>query len=148
MNATVPSTEENKRLAARPHEEIFNQGKLGVADEIFAPDFAWHEPHLPPLPPGPEGVKTFASMLRSAFPDCKLTLDATIAEDDRVAHYWSFRGTHQGEFNGIPGTGREVRVTGADFWRIRDGKLVENRQVVDNLGLLEQIGAVQTLDRA
>jgi steroid delta-isomerase-like uncharacterized protein len=142
MNTTVTSIEENKRLAARPHEEVFNQGNLDAADGIFSSDYVQHEAHLPPLPPGPEGVKRLASMLRAAFPDLRLRLDETVAEGDKVVHYWTFQGTHQGEFNGIPATGRGVVITGIDIWRIEDGKLKENRQIVDNLSLLEQLGVV------
>jgi steroid delta-isomerase-like uncharacterized protein len=136
------SIQENKALCARPHEEIFNQGNLDVADEIFSPDFTWYEANLPPLPKGPEGIKIFATMLGGAFPDFHLTLEDTIAEGDKVVNRWSFRGTHRGEFNGVPPTGREVTTSGIDIWRIEGGKIVENRQEVDNLGLLRQLGAI------
>ncbi len=136
------TTQENKALAARPHEEIFNQGNLALAAEMFSPDFAWYEAHLPSLPKGPEAIKTFASMLRAAFPDLRLTLEDTIAEGDRVVNRWTFRGTQRGEFYGVPPTGREVTISGIDIWRIKDGRIVENQQVVDNLGLLQQLGAI------
>jgi predicted ester cyclase len=55
---------------------------------------------------------------------------------------WSFQGTHRGEFFGVPPTGRTVTTSGIDIWRVRDGRIVENQQVVDNLGLLQQLGAV------
>jgi steroid delta-isomerase-like uncharacterized protein len=148
MNSTVTSIEENKRLAARPHEEVFNQGNLDAADGIFSSDFAQYEPHLPPLPRGPEGVKRLASMLRAAFPDLQLRLDETVAEGDNVVHHWTFQGTHQGEFNGISATGRRVVISGIDIWRVRDGKLTENQQIVDNLSLLEQLGVVPLTGQA
>lgn len=136
------SIQENKALCARPHEEIFNQGNLAPADEIFSPDFTWHEAHLPPLPQGPESIKMFATMLRAAFPDLHLILEDSIAEEDRVVNRWTFQGTHHGEFYGVPPTGKAVRISGIDIWRVEDGKIVENQQVVDNLGLLQQLGAV------
>ena len=136
------SIQENKALCARPHEEIFNQGNLALADEIFSPDFTWHEAHLPPLPQGPESIKTFATVLRGAFPDLHLNLEDIVAEGDRVVNRWTFQGTHQGEFYGVPPTGRTVSISGIDIWRVRDGKIVENQQVVDNLGLLQQLGAI------
>lgn len=136
------SIQENKALCARPHEEIFNQGNLALADEIFSPDFMWHEAHLPPLPQGPESIKMFATMLRSAFPDLHLSLEDSVAAGDRVVTRWSFQGTHRGEFFGVPPTGRTVTTSGIDIWRVRDGRIVENQQVVDNLGLLQQLGAV------
>ena len=136
------STQENKALCARPHEEIFNQGNLALADEIFSPDFTWHEAHLPPLPQGPESTKMFATMLRGAFPDLHLSLEDSVAEGDRVVNRWTFQGTHQGEFYGVAATGKTVTISGIDIWRVRGGKIVENQQVVDNLGLLRQLGAV------
>ena len=136
------SIQENKALCARPHEEIFNQGNLALADKIFSPEFTWHEAHLPPLPKGPESIKMFATMLRAAFPDLHLAVEDSIAEEDKVVNRWSFRGTHRGEFYGVPPTGREVTISGIDIWRIEDGKIVENQQVVDNLGLLQQLGAI------
>jgi steroid delta-isomerase-like uncharacterized protein len=140
--ALATSIHENKTLCARPHEEIFNQGKLAVADEIFSPEFAWYEAHLPPLPKGPESIKMFATMLRAAFPDLHLTVEDSIAEGDRVVNRWSFRGTQRGEFYGVPPTEREVTTSGIDIWRVEDGRIVENHQEVDNLGLLQQLGAI------
>jgi steroid delta-isomerase-like uncharacterized protein len=142
------SIQENKALCARPHEEIFNQGNLAVADEIFSSEFIFHEAHLPPLPRGPESIKMVATMLRRAFPDLHLTLEDSIAEGDRVVNRWSFRGTQHGEFASVPPTGREVAISGIDVWRIKDGKIVENQQVVDNLGLLQQLGAVPQPEHA
>jgi steroid delta-isomerase-like uncharacterized protein len=138
----IMSIQENKALCARPHEEIFNQGNLALADEIFSPEFTWHEAHLPPLPKGPESIKLFATMVRVAFPDLHLILEDRIAEGDRVVNRWTFRGTHRGEFQGVPPTGRAVTISGIDIWRIKDGKIIENQQVVDNLGLLQQLGAI------
>lgn len=142
------TTQENKALAARPHEEIFNQGNLALAHEIFSPEFTWYEAHLPPLPRGPEAIEMFAGMLRAAFPDLQLLLEDTIAEGDRVVNRWRFRGTQRGEFYGVPPTGREVTISGIDVWRIKDGKIVENRQIVDNLGLLQQLGAIPQPEQA
>jgi steroid delta-isomerase-like uncharacterized protein len=84
----------------------------------------------------------FATMLRAAFPDLHLTVEDSIAEEDRVVNRWRFRGTHRGEFYGVPPTEREVTTSGIDIWRIKGGKIVENQQVVDNLGLLQQLGAI------
>jgi steroid delta-isomerase-like uncharacterized protein len=143
------SVQENKALAHRPHEEVFNQGKLELADQIYAPDFAWHSPGIPPnLPRGPEGVKQFVTVVRAAFPDLHLTVEESLGEGDKVVNRWVFRGTHQGEFAGIPPTGKQVTLTGIDIWRISGGKLVELRQELDFLGLLQQLGAVPVTERA
>ena len=130
-------------LAARFHEEIFQQGRLEVADEICAADFRWYGPGLPPEGgAGPQFVRRFANMLRSAFPDAAFSAEESIAEGDKVVERWTMRGTHQGEFQGTPRTGKQVTVTGIDIFRISGGKLAELRQEVDNLGLLQQLGVI------
>lgn len=136
------STDQNKALCRRCHDEVFNQGKLNVADEIIAPDFIWYGPGLPPdMPRGPDGVKIFATLLRTAFPDLKLATEASIAEGDSVVNRWIFRGTHKGAIMGILPTGKKVKITGVDIFRVRANKIIENRQEWDLLGLLQQLGA-------
>src|SRR5262245_56874123 len=97
------AAQDNKALAARFHGEIFQQGRLEVADEICAADFRWYGPGLPlDGGPGPQFVKGFASALRNAFPDLALRTNDTIAEGDKVVERWSMQGTHRGEFQGTP----------------------------------------------
>jgi steroid delta-isomerase-like uncharacterized protein len=136
------STGENARLARRFHGEVFGQDRLEVADEILAADFRWHNPVLPRDVSGPEGVKQFAQALRAAFPDYRLTHEDTIGEGDRVVIRWTHRGTHESEFLGVAPTWREVTVTGIDIFRIEGGKLAELWQVTDQLGLMQQLGAI------
>ncbi len=82
----------------------------------------------------------FYTGLRAAFPDIHFTIEDQIAAADRVVTRWSARATHSGEFQGIPPTGNAVVVTGIDIDRIADGKVVECWPVVDELGLLHQLG--------
>jgi steroid delta-isomerase-like uncharacterized protein len=89
--------EENKALARRFLEEAFNEGNLGVADEIFASDYVLHDPVIPEEISGPEGIKGFVQMYRSAFPDTHITVENQIAEGDEVVTRWTGRGTHQGD---------------------------------------------------
>jgi steroid delta-isomerase-like uncharacterized protein len=143
------ATQNNRAFSARFHEEIFQQGKLEVADEICAADFRWYGPGLPPEGgAGPQFVRQFASMLRSAFPDLAFSADDSIAEGDRVVQRWTMRGTHQGEFQGTPATGKRVTVTGIDIFRISGGKLAEMRQEVDMLGMLQQMGVIPAPSQA
>jgi steroid delta-isomerase-like uncharacterized protein len=136
---------DNKALALRAHLEVMNQAKLDVADEIFDAGVVWHTSLLPPeAQRGPEGFKLFARTVRAAFPDFRLIEDDTIAEGDKVVNRWTFRGTHQGEFVGIPATGKQVMTTGIDIFRIANGKIVEVWQNSDQLGLLQQLGAIPT----
>ena len=101
-------TEQNKALYRQFVEEVFNRGNTSAIDELVAPDFVEHEELPPGVPSGREGVKQLSIMLRSAFPDLKATIDDILAEGDKVAARMTWRGTHKGEFMGIPPTGKSV----------------------------------------
>jgi steroid delta-isomerase-like uncharacterized protein len=138
-------TEENKRISRRSVDEIFNQGNLEVAEELYAPDFIGYDPALPDPMRGPEGIKQQAEGYRAAFSDMRLTIDDEIAEGDRVVTRWTARGTHDGELFGIPATGKQSTVVGMTIDRIIDGRIVESWNSWDTLGLLQQLGAVPEL---
>jgi steroid delta-isomerase-like uncharacterized protein len=133
-------SEENKGLARRIIDEAWNQGKLEVVDEAFAPDYEEHNPR-PGQGPGIEGYKGGLLMMRAAFPDLFLDVHDMIAEGDRVAVLYTLRGTHDGEMMGIPPSGQRVSSEGMVFARFQDGKVVERWGVQDMVTLLQQIGA-------
>jgi steroid delta-isomerase-like uncharacterized protein len=135
-------SEQNKDLAHRFHMDIFQEGRADVADEILTGDFRWHGSMAPPAA-GPEGVKQMASTIIGAFPDRRIMHHDTIAEGDKVLIRWSMTGTHEGELTGIAPTGKSVTITGFDFFRIEGGKIAEMWQEVDQLGMLQQLGAVE-----
>jgi steroid delta-isomerase-like uncharacterized protein len=135
------SAEENKALVRRTYEEVLNKVHLDVVDELYASEYVYTSPGSPELR-GPEGFKQLVRMLRAAFPDLRFTPEELIAEGESVVSRWTGRGTHQGEFKGIPPTGKQVTVTGIVIHRIADGKFVEDREELDALGLLQQLGAV------
>jgi predicted ester cyclase len=81
-------------------------------------------------------------MMYSGFPDLRFTMEEMIAEGDKVAERLTVRGTHEGEFMGVPPTGKQVEFPGMGVLRIREGKIVEFRAMPDMLGVLHQIGAV------
>lgn len=122
------SLEANKALARRFHIEVFQEGKLEVADEILSKDFVWRNPGFPsemrPLR-GPEGVKQMANAIISAFPDLKITHHEEVAEGDKVLIRWSMTGTQKQEVLGKPASNKQETVTGFDSFRISDGKIVE-----------------------
>jgi steroid delta-isomerase-like uncharacterized protein len=137
------SAEENKRISRRVAEEGFSRGNEAVFDELVAENFVNHDPSVPPdLPPGREGLKALARFYRSAFPDAQLTIEDLIAEGDKVVSRYTARGTHQGDFGGIPPTGKQVTVTGVTIDRIQGGKIVESWNEFNQLGLLQQLGAI------
>lgn len=138
-------TEANKAVSRRLVEEVFNDGRLEVVDEIVTPDFIGHDPASPEPIIGPEGAKRNAEGYRAAFSDMKLTLEDEIADGDRVVTRWTARGTHDGELFGIPATGKQATVTGMTIDRIVDGRIAESWNNWDTLGLLQQLGAIPAM---
>ena len=136
------SAEQNKALFRQMVEEVFNRGNLSKADELLAPNFVEHEELPPGIPAGREGVKQLTSMLRSAFPDFKATIDDMIAEGDKVVMRQTWSGTHKGEFMGIPATGKRVSFGVIDIVRMDGGKCVEHWGQMDSMGLMQQLGAI------
>ena len=136
------STEQNKALARQMMEEVFNRGDLSRADDFLAPDFVEREELPPGVPPGREGVKQLTAMMRSAFPDFKVTIDDLVAESDKVVIRQTWRGTHKGEFMGIPPTGRSVSFQVFDVIRFAGGKVVEHWGLMDSMSLMQQLGAI------
>lgn len=135
-------SEENKALARRWAEDVMNQGNLDAVDEIYASDFVAHDPTMPEDVRGVEGRREFYSMYLSAFPDAQITIEAQLAEGDMVATRWTGRGTHQGELMGISPSGNRVEVAGITISRIEGGKVAEEWDNYDALGMMQAIGAV------
>jgi steroid delta-isomerase-like uncharacterized protein len=136
------NTEPNKSILRRYFEEAWNKGRLDVLDEIVAPHYVNHDPAVPGLPDGPEGLKLIMAGFRAAFPDLRFTVEDLIAEDDRVVTRWTMRGTHLGEFAGLPPTGRQVISGGMQIERVLNGQIVEHWRKSDDLGLMQQLGAI------
>ncbi len=136
------TTEENKAISRRVGEEIFNGGDLDLADELYAPDYVLHDPSLPEDLHGPEGLKRYVAMTRAAFPDARVTVEDQVAEGDKVVDRWTARGTHTGEFMGIPPTGRRIEVSGVTISRFAGGKIAEDWYQGDDLGMMRQLGVI------
>jgi steroid delta-isomerase-like uncharacterized protein len=136
------STEQNKALFRRVMEEVFNRGNVSLVDELLAPDFVEHEELPPGIPAGREASKQLSTMLRSAFPDFQATIDHLVAEGDKVVARSTWSGTHKGEFMGIAPTGKSVSFGVIDIVRIAGGKLVEHWGLMDNSGMMQQLGVI------
>ena len=141
------STEENKVTFRRYVEEVGNEGNLDLADEIFDRYLA-HQSDGSVLERGPEDVKRFMGEFRSAFPGFHSTVEDQIAEGDKVVTSWRMRGTHRGEFRGIAPTGNELDITGIGIFRFSDGKVVESWDNFDQLGMMQQLGAISTPEQS
>jgi steroid delta-isomerase-like uncharacterized protein len=122
-------------------EEAINQQRLDMLDELFAPDYTNHG--APPgSPQGPDGERAFAGMFLAAFPDLQLTIEDVFGCGDKVAARSRFTGTHTGDFMGIPATGKAISVGSMNIFRVRDGKITDNWNQFDMLGLLQQLGVI------
>jgi predicted ester cyclase len=135
------SLEANKALVRRQFDEIWNGHNLDVIDELFAADYVGHLYPFPAIQ-GPKMVKKIAVMLRTGFPDSHYTVDDQIAEGDKVATRYTFYGTHTGDYQGFPPTGKPAQMTGTLISQIADGKFIEEWLNIDFLGQRQQLGLI------
>ena len=141
-------SEENKTIARRWFEDLWNKGDLSVADEVLAPTYVHHDLSTPDFGRGPESEKKRVALYRTAFPDLHFTIDDLIAENDKVVVRWTCRGTHKGDLSGIAPTGKGFTLTGVSISRISAGKAVEGWVNWDALGMFQQLGVVQEFAKA
>ena len=138
-------TEDRKGASRAVIEEIFNKGRLELADELIAPNMIDHDPALPEPVTGPDGMKQLVAGYRTAFPDVRITIDDQIEESDKVVTRWTARGTHKGDLWGMSATGNEVTVTGMSIDRFEGGQIAESWTNWDTLGMMQQLGVVPTM---
>jgi steroid delta-isomerase-like uncharacterized protein len=134
------STETNKRIIVGGFEEGMNQGNLAYFDQYATPTYVNHNMPVPGA--GPEAMKMAVGMFKTAFPDFHVTIEEVLAEGDRVSTLGYFTGTHLGDFNGIPATGKSIRAGYIDIWRLENGQVAENWVQMDMMGLLQQLGVI------
>ena len=135
--------DDGKAMVRRLFEELFNEGRLEVADELGAPDLVLHSPTLDAPGRGPESIKEFVGGLRRGFPDFHMEIEQELQDDGYVVTRWrTTRQTHLGPYMGIPPTGRAITMTGIDIFHIRDGRIREIWIEIDALGGVQQLGIV------
>ncbi|MGE0688018.1 MAG: ester cyclase [Dehalococcoidia bacterium] len=132
-------SEQNKALAQQLMDGL-SAGELGVIDTLIGDGFVEHEELPPGMPEGREGVRALFSMLRAGFPDLRVDVQHLIADGDLVSAFVVFKGTHQGEFMGIPATGKSMAINVSDILRFENGKIVEHWGVMDSMAMLQQLG--------
>ena len=136
--------ETNKELVRRSNDEIWGDGNLDLIEGYVADDYVEHNAASPQPIHGPEGYKENVQMVRSAFPDLEVTTEDLIAEGDKVVTRYTLRGTHEGELMGIEPTGKTVEVQGISFGKLKDGMIVEGWSIIDSMGMMQQLGVVDT----
>jgi steroid delta-isomerase-like uncharacterized protein len=132
---------ENAAVVRRYFEEILGTGRLDLLNELVAPEYVDHTAR-PGRASGTAGVREVVVLFHTAFPDLVVTLEDTLTEQDRVATRFTIRGTQTGPFAGLPPTGRQVVITGIAISRVAGGRIAEQWDQADMLGLLQQLGAL------
>ena len=132
-------SEENKTIA-RKFLRMFELGDPSMADEIVATDYYNHDAPDPSI--GLEGIKAFVNTFKNAMPDAQVNIAYQVAGGDKVVSRYTWTGTHQGEYFGVPATGKQVSWTITTTFRIADGKIREAWMNWDQWGLMQQLGVV------
>ncbi len=133
------SVESNKEVIRRYLTEGPTNEELALSS--LTEDAVYYDPGAPPSV-GHEGQKRRTAALLTAFPDPQFELHELIGEGDQVVVRWTFRGTHQGPFGPIPATGKEISMSGITIYTLRDGKIAEARSSFDQMGMMQQLGAM------
>ena len=123
--------ETNKVIVRRYIEEVINQNKIELIDELFAPDMR-------------ERVRGFLTSGESAFPDAHEEIKDIVAEDNTVMVRWNFHGTHRGPFLGVPATGKSIEMIGFAVYYLENGQIVDDLMVMSTYGALKQMGVTIT----
>ena len=138
------SSESNVVLMRRWFEEVWNRGKMDTVRELLAEDAVGTGQAEPGVTiHGPADFIPFVERIRDAFPDIKMTVEEAFGNGEMVAVRWSATMTHRGDHLGIPATNKPVRLTGLTMVRMRNGQIVEGWDNWDQLGMMQQIGAIE-----
>ena len=137
------SPDENKRIVRRFVEECWNQGSLNKVSELLADQVRFHDPVFPNMNAGIQNIKNHIETSRKAFPDLNFTIDDTIAEGNEVVVHWTARGTHKGQFLGMPPTDRKVTIDGTSIYRLEGSKIAEAHANWNLASMMAQLGVFE-----
>lgn len=132
-------SEQNKAVAKRFYEEVFNKQNVNAIDDVCASNFVDHSA-MPGQAPGAQGLKQIFGMYLKAFPDIHVKIKEMIAERDLVVTRFSGEATHKGELFGTPATGKKIKFNGIDIIRVANGRAAEAWHQGDDMIALMQIG--------
>jgi predicted ester cyclase len=132
------STSEDNKAAVRACFENASKGNFDALDEILGPDYVVHPEEVH----GRDGLQAMVEGYRNALSGLRVTIDQQFTDGDYVATRFTIRGTHDGELMGTPPTGKDVAFTGITISRCEDGRIAEEWEITDAVGLMGQIGAL------
>jgi steroid delta-isomerase-like uncharacterized protein len=133
------------RQRMRRFVEFINSGDQTIGQEVVSEAAVFHVPFTDTPLEGLSGYMQILGMMRSAYPDIQWTLNDTVIEDDRVVAQFTLRGTHEGEFFGVPASGKKIQARAMNIYRFADGMIIEETGLPDLFGIMLQIGAVSPL---
>ena len=139
------STATNKAIVRQYVQQMLNGGQYDHVEEFMSENV---ELHGTGLPAGLEPLKQWFTMFHAAFPDQRTTIDELVAEEDKVVLHATVSGTHQGELEGIPATGKSITQTSITIFRLANGKIAEGWYVSDHLKLMQQLGVIPAPEAA
>ena len=137
--ANAQETTKNKEVVRRYFEELINQQRPEIFREIYAEDYLFHNLENGQEQRGLTGFEAFLPYFFKAFPDIHYTIDQMVAEGDKVVVQVTARGTHMGEFWGYPASNNKIHLSEVFFYTLRDGKIIENRRLIDMATLDKQL---------
>jgi steroid delta-isomerase-like uncharacterized protein len=139
---TQTTTEKANMVTVRKFFEVGpSKGDIAAADALLASDFSLHVPLSAPGP-GIEAINNVITTCRAAFHGLTVTIDDMVADGDKVTCRFTARGTHNGEFMGLPPTGKAIVMTGIEIFRLENGKIAELWGEANLMGLMQQLGMV------
>jgi steroid delta-isomerase-like uncharacterized protein len=137
---TASTTEESRAVVLGGFDELWAQRKLETADKWFAPDLTFQTTIQPEPFHGPDGFREFYRGISGGFPDYDITIEDVVAEGNKVAMRFTFRGTNTGDYFGIPSTGKPVTIRFIEIFTVRDGQIAEIYHVANVLDIMQQLG--------
>lgn len=130
-------------LIDRVWDEAIESGDVDVIDDALSDDYVGHTPGAPGGIRGPDGFKQYVRTLREAFPDLAVTIDDRLVTEDAIVERYVMRGTHEGDFKGIPPTGTEIEFIGIVIHYVENGEVRKDVSEFDVLDVMQQLGAVE-----
>ncbi|SIN89146.1 ester cyclase [Chitinophaga niabensis] len=130
----------NKRIIERYYNEVWNEGKLAVLDELLSKDYINHTPSTPNPPPGPDGLKPIIKAIRKGFPDLHYEIKDIIVTEGKAVARVVMTGTQTDTLFGMPPTGRKISVNQINIEQIENGKITQHWRVTDELTMMKQLG--------
>jgi steroid delta-isomerase-like uncharacterized protein len=138
---------DNKAIARRLYEEVWNRHRLEVVDERISPSHALNDPIASSSQIGPESYQRRVVELTQSFPDLHFAIEDVIGEKEKLVGSWMISGTHEGEFMDTSASGRKVSVEGITIHHITNGKILDSYAKWNTLSLLRQLGLASPLEK-